>query len=87
MQACQLAAKERKSECMCHRLAFLGHVVSAGGVSLDPAKVDAIVQLAAPIDVSQLRSFLGCCNFYERFIRDYACIASPLTDLLGTRVP
>ena len=87
MQARQLAVKERKCEFMRHRLTFLGHVVSAGGVSPDPTKVEAIAQLAAPADVSQLRSFLGCCNFYERFIRGYARIASPLTDLLGSRVP
>ena len=66
MQARQLAVKKRKCEFMRHRLTFLGHVVSAGGVSPDPTKVEAIAQLAAPADVSQLRSFLGCCNFYER---------------------
>ena len=66
MQARQLAVKERKCEFMRHRLTFLGHVVSAGGVSPDPTKVEAIAQLVAPADVSQLRSFLGCCNFYER---------------------
>ena len=87
MQARQLAVKERKCEFMCHRLTFLGHVASAGGVFPDPTKVDAIMQLAAPADISQLRSFLGCFNFYERFIHGYAHIASPLTDLLGSCVP
>ena len=87
MQARQLAVKEWKCEFMRHRLTFLGHVVSAGGVSPYPAKVEAIVQLAAPADISQPHSFLGCCNFYKRFIHGYACIASPLTDLLGSRVP
>ena len=86
MQARQLAVKERKYEFMHHRLTLLGDVVSAVGVSPDPTKVEAIAQLAAPADVSQLRSFLGCCNFYKRFICGYACIASPLTNLLGSRV-
>ena len=87
MQARQLAVKEQKCEFMRHRLTFLGHVVSAGGISPDPTKVEAIAQLAAPADVSQLHSFLGCCNFYKRFICGYARIASPLTDLLGSCVP
>ena len=86
MQARQLAVKEQKCEFMRHRLTFLGHVVSAGGVSPDPTKVDAIAQLAAPADISQLHSFLGYCNFYERDIRGYARMAFPLTDLLGSRV-
>ena len=87
MQARQLAVKERKCEFMRHRLTFLGHVVLVGGVSPDPTKVEAIAQLAAPADISQLRSFLGCCNFYEHFIRGYARITSPLTDLLGSHMP
>ena len=41
---------------------------------------------APPADFSQLRSFLGCCNFYERFVKYYAEIAAPLTDLLGSKV-
>ena len=87
MQACQLAVKERKFEFMRHRLPFLGHVVLAGGVSPDTTKVDAIAQPAAPADISQLRSLLGCCNFYEQLIRGYARIESPQTDLLGSHVP
>ena len=69
------------------RLTFLGHVVTAGGVAPDPAKVEAIAKLAAPTDVSKLCSFLGCCNFYERFVPSYARLAAPLTDLLGDKVP
>ena len=72
---------------MRHRFTFLGHVLSAGGVTPDPAKVEAITQLVTPADISQLRSFLGCCNFYERFVQCYTCIAAPLTDLLGLHVP
>ena len=72
MQGSQLAVEEWKCEFKRHRLTFLGHVVSAGGVSPNPTKVDAIAQLAAHADISQLHSFLGCCNFYERFIRGFA---------------
>ena len=67
MQAHQLAVKERKCEFMRHRLTFLGHVVLAGGVSPDPTKVEAIAQLAAPADVSQLRSFFGLLQLLRTF--------------------
>ena len=87
MRQRQLAVKRKKCEFMRARLTFLGHVVSAGGVAPDPTKVEAIAKLAAPTDVSKLRSFLGCCNFYERFVSGYARLAAPLTDLLGDKVP
>ena len=61
----KLAVKRKKCEFMRDKLVYLGHVVQAGGVSPDPAKVEAIMKLAPPVDVSQLRSFLRCCNFYE----------------------
>lgn len=81
----KLAVKRAKCEFMRDKLVYLGHVVQAGGVSPDPAKVEAIAKLSPPVDVSQLRSFLGCCNFYERFIQHYAEIAAPLTDLLASK--
>ena len=82
----KLAVKRKKCEFMRDKLVYLGHVVQAGGVSPDPAKVEAIAKLAPPADVSQLRSFLGCCNFYECFVKHYVEIAAPLTDLLGSKV-
>ena len=82
----KLAVKRKKCEFMRDKLVCLGHVVQAGGVSPDPTKVEAIEKLAPPADSSQLCSFLGCCNFYERFVKHYAEIAAPLTDLLGIKV-
>ena len=54
------------------------------GVAPDPEKVEAIAKLSAPTDVPTLRSFLGCCNYYKRFVPRYAHISAPLTDLLCT---
>ena len=86
MRSRKLAVKRKKCEFMKHQLVYLGHVVKAGGVAPDPSKVAAIAQLPPPSDVSKLRSFLGCANFYERFVKGYARIAAPLTDLLGSGV-
>ena len=52
MRERKLAVKRKKCEFMRSKLVYLGHVVQAGGVSPDPAKVDAIAQLAPPTEVS-----------------------------------
>jgi hypothetical protein len=61
---------------------FLGHVVSEAGVHTDSRVVQAVRDFPVPAGVSQLRSFLGMCNYYRKFVRNYATIAQPLTDLL-----
>ena len=60
---------------------FLGHVVSSNGVSADPDKTEAIMKWPPPIDVQQVRSFLGTCSYYRRFINKFAEIAKPLQSL------
>ena len=82
----KLAVKRKKCEFMRDKLVCLGHVGQAGAVLPDPAKVEAIEKVAPTADISQLHSFLGCCNLYEWFVKHYAEIAAPLTDLLGSKV-
>lgn len=62
---------------------YLGHFISAAGVSTDPNKVKAIEQWPTPTTQKQLRSFLGLANYYRRFIKGYSIIAHPLTNLLN----
>ncbi len=70
---CQLFRKEVK---------FLGHCVSASGVSVDPEKVSVVQGWSAPKTVRQVRSFLGFVGYYRRFIKDFSKIAKPLNQLL-----
>lgn len=61
---------------------YLGHFVSKQGVTADPAKVEAMVSWPIPKTIKQLRGFLGLTGYYRHFIKHYATIAAPLTDLL-----
>ena len=60
----------------------MGHIVSGNGVAMDNKKVKTVLQWPTPTDVKKLRTFLGLTGYYRRFIKQYATIAAPLTDLL-----
>jgi hypothetical protein len=78
----QLYAKFSKCEFWLTEIAFLGHVISAGGVSVDPSKVKKVLNWMPPATVSEIRSFLGLVGYYRRFIKDFSKIAKPMMKLL-----
>lgn len=68
-----------------HEVTYLGHVISAEGVRTDPEKVSAVKNWKCPNDVHQLRSFLGLCTYYRRFVKDFSYIARPLHRLTESK--
>ena len=77
----QLYAKSSKCEFGRRELGFLGHRLSKEGVSVDPRKVQSIVEWATPTSCTEVRRFTGLANYYRRFVEGYAELAAPLTAL------
>jgi hypothetical protein len=79
----KLYAKFSKCEFWLTKVAFLGHIISAGGVSVDPGKVKDVLNWMSPTTASDIQSFLRLTGYYRRFIKDFSKIAEPMTKLLG----
>ncbi|GJW20104.1 putative reverse transcriptase domain-containing protein [Tanacetum coccineum] len=60
---------------------FLGHVIKAKGIHVDPANIEAIKKWEAPGTPTEIRQFLGLAGYYWRFIKDFSKIAKPMTKL------
>lgn len=60
---------------------YVGHIVSEAGIATDLEKVEAVKRWKQPTDLKSLRSFLGFCGYYCRFIANYSAIVRPLTEL------
>ncbi|MCH81666.1 hypothetical protein A2U01_0002457 [Trifolium medium] len=78
----QLFLKSTKCSFAQNQIDYLGHVVTRGTVAPDPLKIQAVMNWPIPQNLKALRGFLGLSGYYRKFIRGYASIALPLTNLL-----
>ncbi|GBG63465.1 hypothetical protein CBR_g38083 [Chara braunii] len=70
-----------KSEFCLSEISFLGYIVTVDGLKPDLRKVAAVQDAPAPVTLTQVRAFLGLASYYRRFIKGFAGIAKPLTNL------
>ena len=78
-----LKLKPSKCDFFRKRLEYLGHIVSEHGIETNPKKIEVIQKWPIPTNITETRSFLGLCNYYRKFIKDYAKIAKPLYKLIS----
>ncbi|KAH8244095.1 hypothetical protein KR038_008285, partial [Drosophila bunnanda] len=78
-----------ESDSACHfcmlRVRYLGHIIGDGGIRTDPDKVAAIKNFPLPTTLRSLRSFMGLCGWYRKFVPNFASLSAPLTDLMTTK--
>ena len=78
----QLICGPKKGELFLESVEFCGSLLRNGTRQPSPRKLLAIQKWKRPETISALRGFLGCCNFYHTFVKDYARYAAPLTEFL-----
>jgi hypothetical protein len=81
LQANNLRAKLKKCDFYKSELKYLGHLISANGMRPEAKKVQVIQDWPTPKDVYEVRSFLGLANYFCKYIKGYASLAAPLTEL------
>ena len=82
----KLTLKPSKCKFGVEKVVFLGHVISSEGVAVESSNTDKVRNFPVPQTQRQLRGFLGLCNYYRKFVRNYAKICIPLNALLKNDV-
>jgi len=83
----KLYGKLSKCTFLTQSIEYLGHVISKNGIQVNPKKIEAVKNWEAPENMKQVQSFLGLCNYYRRFVKDFAIIATPLSNLTRKNIP
>ena len=81
-----LKLKPSKCNLFQSEVLYLGHIITSDGVKANPEKLAAVADWATPTNVKDIRSFMGLCSYYRRFIKGFSHIARPLTRLLESGV-
>jgi hypothetical protein len=78
----QLYDKLNKCKFWLKEVSFLDHIISEGGISVDPSKVKDVLSWNTPQNVSDIKSFLDLAGYYRRFIEEFSKISKPMIELL-----
>lgn len=81
LQKNNLHIKESKCALFLDSVEFLGHTITSNGIQVDSGKIKAVELWPQPTNVNEIQQFLGLCNYYRRFVKGFAKIAQPLTDM------
>ena len=84
LAAAGLCLNRKKCALAASYVTYLGHVVDAGSMSPLPAKVEAINAMPRPTNKVELQRFLGCINFFHRFLPGVAEVLAPLHSLTAS---
>jgi hypothetical protein len=87
LQDANLQLKPTKCSICQPELLYLGHKISAEGIIPDPNKIQAIKEMPAPKDKSEVRSFLGLCSYNRKFIPNFAFTSEPLNAITREQIP
>ena len=86
LQRAGLKLKPKKCLLTRHEVVYLGHIVSSQGIRTDPTKIQKVQEWPTPCNLTEVRSFLGLCSYYRKFIAGFAHIAEPLHRLTKKNV-
>ena len=81
LRAANLKLKPKKCKLFQPQVEYLGHIIDQNGSRPDNKKVEAVQTWPRPTTVTGVKSFLGFCNYYRKFVKDFAQKAEPLTNL------
>lgn len=76
-----LLLKPEKTKLFQREIRYLGYILTPSGIKVDPEKTDAVTKMVIPKNKKDVRSFVGFCSFYRKFIKSYSDIVKPLTEL------
>ena len=78
IRAAKLELRPDKCRILQREIVFLGHVVSGEGIRMDPRKIEVVRDWPRPKNLREVRSFLGLCAYYRKFVQAFSAIANPL---------
>ncbi|CAG2197363.1 unnamed protein product [Mytilus edulis] len=87
LKQANLKLRPNKCDFAKSEILYLGHIISKEGIKVDTSKTKAVETFPIPNNQHDVRSFLGLCNYYRKFVKSYAKIASPLNRLLTKDTP